>query len=402
MSAKRSSFCVKLIAISSLVISLPVYAQNDGLRGRPYAQKKADGLEGSSVLFHAQGGANFVTPSSELEGERDGYYAEIGGVYSYVTESMIFDLGLGYMRSEVKGDDLASREVEQDDGTTREQIPALVGLQTGYGSLSMRYRTGVVHFGPTVTVLFGEDTSFAPQNEEKASNVFVGAQIGFIKRTKDSDFRLSLRYDQDLSINERAIELVSLALDYGIPLSRKEKSKVIVKEKIKYRDRIKYRERVKIKKVAVKVPVFKYVLTGDLVNFETDLDRMKPNSVAFVDHLGRFIAKNSKIWKKITIEGHADSRGSASYNQDLALRRARKVAAHLIAQGVSKNQVTVKSFGERQPIDKGSSALALARNRRVEIHFFGVTDAEKLSRGLDTIRARYHKPSTCKDSQNCK
>ena len=70
---------------------------------------------------------------------------------------------------------------------------------------------------------------------------------------------------------------------------------------------------------------------------------------------------------QLRVEGHADQRGSDTYNQRLALRRAKKVAAHVASLGVDKERMVVLSFGERRPVRSGKRAMDLARNRRVEI-----------------------------------
>jgi len=69
----------------------------------------------------------------------------------------------------------------------------------------------------------------------------------------------------------------------------------------------------------------------------------------------------------LRVEGHADKRGSDTYNQRLALKRAKKVAAHVASLGVDKERMVVLSFGERRPVRTGNRTIDLARNRRVEI-----------------------------------
>ena len=66
----------------------------------------------------------------------------------------------------------------------------------------------------------------------------------------------------------------------------------------------------------------------------------------------------------ITIEGHADERGSAFYNLDLGLQRAQAVAAYLAARGVHPSRIRVISYGAERPADSGNDEAAWARNRR--------------------------------------
>ncbi len=67
------------------------------------------------------------------------------------------------------------------------------------------------------------------------------------------------------------------------------------------------------------------------------------------------------------IEGHADERGTREYNLALGERRANAVRAYLVAQGASRSQLEVISYGEEKPKDSGHSESSWAQNRRVEI-----------------------------------
>ena len=70
--------------------------------------------------------------------------------------------------------------------------------------------------------------------------------------------------------------------------------------------------------------------------------------------------------------GHTDVRGAAAYNMDLSLRRARSLKDHLVSRhGLSKSLIGVDGKGESNPLVRGNSAAAHARNRRVEIWWFG-------------------------------
>jgi outer membrane protein OmpA-like peptidoglycan-associated protein len=70
----------------------------------------------------------------------------------------------------------------------------------------------------------------------------------------------------------------------------------------------------------------------------------------------------------LEVDGHADVRGSASYNDSLGLRRAAAVRDWLVAHGVPAQRVEVRSFGERRPLDAvpGGPEAAWTASRRVE------------------------------------
>jgi outer membrane protein OmpA-like peptidoglycan-associated protein len=71
--------------------------------------------------------------------------------------------------------------------------------------------------------------------------------------------------------------------------------------------------------------------------------------------------------KKILIEGHTDSRGSATLNQNLSKARADSVASYLVSQGVEQDRITTAGLGPSRPVADNATAEGRANNRRVEI-----------------------------------
>ncbi|ARO13473.1 OmpA/MotB domain protein [Ketogulonicigenium robustum] len=69
----------------------------------------------------------------------------------------------------------------------------------------------------------------------------------------------------------------------------------------------------------------------------------------------------------ISVIGHTDSTGSASYNQDLSVRRAQSVASVLINSGVTSNRIYTVGRGATQPVATNATAEGRQANRRVEI-----------------------------------
>ena len=68
------------------------------------------------------------------------------------------------------------------------------------------------------------------------------------------------------------------------------------------------------------------------------------------------------------MSGHADERGTREYNLALGQRRAEAVSDYLILNGVNKNRITVKSYGEEKPAVNGQDEISYSKNRRVEIN----------------------------------
>lgn len=77
----------------------------------------------------------------------------------------------------------------------------------------------------------------------------------------------------------------------------------------------------------------------------------------------------------VMIQGHTDSKGSASYNQGLSERRASSVAAYLRQLDVPASRITAVGYGETMPIADNDTEAGRAENRRVT---FVITANEKM------------------------
>lgn len=70
---------------------------------------------------------------------------------------------------------------------------------------------------------------------------------------------------------------------------------------------------------------------------------------------------------RMTLEGHADERGSREYNLGLGERRGNAVRDLLLANGARSGQLNVVSYGEERPTCTETSESCWAKNRRTEI-----------------------------------
>ena len=78
------------------------------------------------------------------------------------------------------------------------------------------------------------------------------------------------------------------------------------------------------------------------------------------------VMKRYPTWT-ITIEGHADERGTAEYNLALGERRALAARAYLVTLGIPADRLKTVSYGKEFPFDPGHDEAAYGRNRRA--HF---------------------------------
>ena len=104
---------------------------------------------------------------------------------------------------------------------------------------------------------------------------------------------------------------------------------------------------------------------GDIVYFTTDSTDLTPEAQQTLTKQARWLGQYPQY--TITIEGHADERGTREYNIALGDRRAQSVRRVLLFQGASTDQVDTVSYGEEQPAVSGHNEEAWARNRRVEL-----------------------------------
>jgi len=79
-----------------------------------------------------------------------------------------------------------------------------------------------------------------------------------------------------------------------------------------------------------------------------------------------YLAQNSGT--RVSLEGHADERGTRDYNLALGERRANVASDFLGAQGARSNNQTI-SYGEERPVDTAHTEGAWQKNRRVEIKY---------------------------------
>ena len=102
-----------------------------------------------------------------------------------------------------------------------------------------------------------------------------------------------------------------------------------------------------------------------VVYFDFDQDTLRPEFQAIVGCHAKYLRDRPSA--RMTLEGHADERGSREYNLGLGERRGNAVSSAIQANGGSGSQITVTSYGEERPVCTDSNEDCWAKNRRVEI-----------------------------------
>ena len=107
-----------------------------------------------------------------------------------------------------------------------------------------------------------------------------------------------------------------------------------------------------------------YLASGvpDRVFFATNKSSLTTASRATLRKQATYLRKNKKL--NVTIEGHADERGTREYNLALGERRANAAKDYLITYWISADRISVISYGKERPVDSGSNPLSWSKNRR--------------------------------------
>ncbi|OON69003.1 OmpA family protein [Hymenobacter sp. CRA2] len=103
------------------------------------------------------------------------------------------------------------------------------------------------------------------------------------------------------------------------------------------------------------------------VRFRTNSTQLLPSSYPALDKMVRALKDHPEY--SLRIVGHADSRGTAEYNQGLSERRAASAKRYFTGKGVDPARIPTLGMGESAPAAPNTSSSNMAKNRRVEFRF---------------------------------
>ncbi len=104
------------------------------------------------------------------------------------------------------------------------------------------------------------------------------------------------------------------------------------------------------------------VNVGDRIFFETDSSSLTAASRTTLDRQATWLARYKKY--PITIEGHADERGTREYNLALGARRAAATRSYMVARGIARGRIKTISFGKERPVAVCNDISCWSQNRR--------------------------------------
>ena len=108
-------------------------------------------------------------------------------------------------------------------------------------------------------------------------------------------------------------------------------------------------------------------LATRVIYFEYDSSEVLPQYRSVVEAHAAYLAANPNAI--VTLEGHADERGSREYNLALGERRAFAIKSQMTLLGAKDGQIRPVSYGEERPAVDGHDEAAWSKNRRVEIRY---------------------------------
>jgi peptidoglycan-associated lipoprotein len=101
---------------------------------------------------------------------------------------------------------------------------------------------------------------------------------------------------------------------------------------------------------------------ADRVFFDFDSFALDDRDRTTLDAQAAWLTRNAAV--RVTIEGHADERGTREYNLALGDRRANAARDYLQSRGISPGRMQTISWGKERPANPASTEEAYAENRR--------------------------------------
>lgn len=306
------------------------------------------------------GGFNFLSTDQAGETNKNGYNLGLKGTGSYFTQDWIFDGSLGYQYNSMKGSDVT------------------VKFYTIFLDLDARYRfTPHISVGPTLSNHFnksGIDNSYSEveNNNEKFVNVLGGVKFAYDDKWGNLPVRYEVAALTNFNDSDRRNTVVNFGISFSLP--EKQAKPAPARPVVKTPPPVQPPEELADVKVTLKFA---------RVGFETNAYQLDPQGKERLLKLGKVLAQYPKLFQKVKISGHTDSRGGKEYNQKLSQDRAESVLKTFIEAGVPESKMQAVGYGLTRPLDNRETPDAWEKNRRTEIEFFGVTNRDFLNKKLE-------------------
>ena len=114
---------------------------------------------------------------------------------------------------------------------------------------------------------------------------------------------------------------------------------------------------------------------GDIVYFSSDRSDITPEGQQTLSQQAQWLQQYPQ--NAITIEGHADERGTREYNIALGARRATSVKNYLAQNGVQAARMRTLSYGKERPVATCDDISCWSKNRRAQTMLNGVAVSQR-------------------------
>jgi outer membrane protein OmpA-like peptidoglycan-associated protein len=250
-----------------------------------------------------------------------------------------------------------------------------IRTRSALAEASLRYRVSERwQFGPVVGYAFGADTAQGATIGDPAGTFHLGARAVYELPWGRFPVRIWQQVTADTNVPERRFVIAMAGVQIGIPIKFPKmelRQDAIVTS-------IHAPVRAEPKDVLV-------VLDPQRIFFKTNSAELRPEATTALAEAGELLRTGKIHVETIDVGGHADRRGRFEYNLKLSEKRARVVASALVADGSLLSRVKLKGYSYTRPIDPSRHPEAWAKNRRVEILFKNVSDAEELQARLKPL-----------------
>jgi peptidoglycan-associated lipoprotein len=103
-------------------------------------------------------------------------------------------------------------------------------------------------------------------------------------------------------------------------------------------------------------------ISSDRIFFDTDQSEVDAEDQPILQSQAAYLRQHANV--RVSIEGHADERGTREYNLALGERRANAAKNYLASLGIDAGRISTISYGKERPEATGSDETSWARNRR--------------------------------------
>jgi outer membrane protein OmpA-like peptidoglycan-associated protein len=331
--------------------------------------------------------------------DKSGY--SIGGklVGSLFPQYFVFDLGLGWFYSTLKGTEryLDLKTNKRDSYDSNVSIITYAAIL----ELSARLRLfGDLQIGPTAQGFFGTDVSFRSENHSDAFTGFVGGQIFYGVPDKSGDLRFGGTYLISLNAPEAQIHQLIGSVQLGLPLIRPDE---VYKEKTvsKLTRRTETKEIPTTNLKIITKDVVKFVIDRSLLPFKENRALIYPEMQRFLSELALTLKTVDDTYTEVTVEGHAARTQNSTEETLIRLTGSRAAAIKnaLVTNGIPGASAKSRGLGTSRLYQQSAPDSVI--NDRIELSFSGVSNAGRLNEALSQLQKSRLKPETCNE-EGCK